>query len=255
MSQYLYGLMPAACVRAAPVAELQGLQGAPVAVCPVGDVAVIRSDHDGSEILRTRRQMQAHTRVLERLVQIGPVLPMRFGLVASGQDEIAPLIRAARDRIAAEFARIDGQVEIGLRVGWPREAAFARLLEAEPALARARDGLMGRGADAHFERIELGRRVAEALDRRRTAAQHAIVRQIAPLCIEHLLRLPESDVEAVRMECLVPADAEGALAAAAEAAAASVDFAGDAEPEIRLVGPLPPFNFVELSLWPAGEAA
>jgi hypothetical protein len=255
MTHYLYGLMPAACAPAGRISEVEGLQRAPVAVCPVGDVAVIRSDHDGSEIRRTRRQMQAHTRVLERLVELGPVLPMRFGLVATTLDELAPLIRAAGDRIADEFARIDGQVEIGVRIGWPREAALARLLEAEPALARARDRLVGRGADAHFERIDLGRRVAEALDRRRTAAQHAIVPQIARLCTDHVLRVPESDVEAVRMECLLPAGAEGDLAAAAETAAASVDFAADAEPEIRLVGPLPPFNFVELSLWPDGEAA
>jgi hypothetical protein len=192
---------------------------------------------------------------VERLVELGPVLPMRFGLVAAELDEIELLIHAAGERIAAEFARIDGLVEIGVRIAWPREAALARLLEAEPALARARDALVGRGADAHFERIELGRRVAEALDRRRTAAQRAIVPQLAGLCTDHVLRVPESDVEAVRMECLVPAASQGALAAASEAAAASVDFAGGAEPEIRLVGPLPPFNFVELSLWPDGEAA
>ena len=255
MSHYLYGLMPAGAVPAGRVDGVEGLRGAPVSVCPIGDVAVIRSDHDGGEILRTRRHMQAHTRVLERLVELGPVLPMRFGLVAAGPDEIAPLIHAAGDRIAAEFERIDGLVEIGVRIAWPRAAALARLLEAEPALARARDGLVGRGADAHFERIELGRRVAEALDRRRTAAQRAIVPQIASLCTDHVLRVPESDVEAVRMECLLPAASESALAAASEAAAASVDFGGEVEPEIRLVGPLPPFNFVELSLWPDGEAA
>ena len=255
MSLYLYGLMPAACAGSVRQPGLHGLQDAPVTLRCVGDVAVICSEHDGREIRRTRRQMRAHTQVLEHLVDLAPVLPMRFGLVAASLDEVEPPLAAADDRIAAEFARIDGQVEVGLRIAWPREAALGRLLEAEPALARARDALLGRGADAHFERIELGRRVAEALDRRRTSAQHALVGRIAPRCTEHLLRVPESDVEVLRMECLVPSDRQGTLAEAAEAAAAEVDFAGASEPEIRLIGPLPPFNFVELSLWPAGEAA
>jgi hypothetical protein len=255
MSHYLYGLMPADCVGSLRPPATCGLQDAPVTLRRVGDVAVICSEHDGREIRRTRRQMRAHTQVLEHLVDSAPVLPMRFGLVAASLDEVEPLLVAANDRIAAEFARIDGQVEIGLRIAWPREAALAGLLEAEPALARARDALVGRGPDAHFERIELGRRVAEALERRRTSAQHGLLGRIAPQCTEHLLRAPESDVEALRLECLVPADRQGALAETAEAAAADVDFAGASEPEIRLIGPLPPFNFVELSLWPAGEAA
>jgi len=248
--RYLYALLPGqGPLPLDSLAQMTGVKGAAVDVSPVGPYHLVHSAHDGAELLRTRRLMLAHTRVLEALLGACPLLPMRFGLVAESLAEIDALVREAQPRIDAEFARITGNSEIGLRISWPRDRALSRLLEVDPTLARARDALLGRGAEAHFDRIELGRRVAEALERRRTDAQSALLRHLAPLCRDHVLRVPEEDVEVLRMECLVPeAGGEDRVVAAALEAAATVDFAGAEEPMVKVVGPVPPFNFVNLPL-------
>jgi len=248
MQVYLYGIVPAG---EAPLAALEGMAGVTAgafAAIPAGPVALVVSGHDGSELLQTRRRMLAHTRVLEALMTSSPVLPMRFGLVSEDVGATAARIAAEESKIAAQFARITGRVEVGLRVSWPREAALDRLLEVEPSLAAARDRLLGQGHGAHFARIELGRRVAEALERRRTETQRRLLAALRPLWADHVLRAPEEDVEALRLECLVPESGEGALAEAALTAARGCDFAPGAEPAIRLVGPVPPFHFVELAI-------
>ena len=253
MSRYLYALMPG---DAAPerLGELRGVTDGPVEASRAGPHLIVHGPHDGSEILQTRRRMLAHTRVLETLMRAGTVLPMRFGLVADAT-RATDAVLAQSDRIAAQFARLTGRVELGLRLSWPREAALARLLEVEPALAAARDRLIGRGAEAHFERIELGRRVAEALERRRTATQHALLPTLAAAVEDHVLKAPEEDVEVLRVECLVPENAQESLVATFAAAADRADFAPGAEPQLRVVGPVPPFHFVDLSLAPGAEAA
>ncbi|MEO1678556.1 MAG: GvpL/GvpF family gas vesicle protein [Pseudomonadota bacterium] len=254
---YLYGLFRGSgpdLERA--LFEVKGATNGAPELRDLGIAAIIAGGHDGSEILQTRRRMLAHTRVLETAMAYGTVLPMRFGLVAEDMATLSAMLASHAEAIAARFDHLAGQVELGLRVSVPRAAALDAVLAAEPALAAARDRLMGRGAEGHFDRIELGRAVAEALERRRTRAQSALIRELAGAVTDHVLRAPEDDCELLRAECLVPAGAADDLAATVERAAAALDFAPGAEPAIRLVGPVPAFHFVDLALAPsAGREA
>lgn len=253
---YLYGIADAPAERVAKSIEGHaGISGAPPLALVCGGHTVIVTPHDGSEILRTRRRMLAHTRVLEAATAEATVLPMRFGLVAECEEALAGLIEAHAPAIATQFARIAGHAEVGLRISFPREAALRALLAAEPAIAAERDRLAGRGAEAHFARIDLGRKVAEALERRRTAAQRRLLADLPAEAADHVLRAPESDVEVLRAECLLRNGGGDALAERMLDCARACGFAPGAEPEIRLVGPVPPFHFVDLALTPPGAEA
>jgi hypothetical protein len=254
---YLYGLAAGDdAALAAALTGVDGVAGASPTLLDLGGRAIIASPHPCGEILRTRRRMLAHTRVLEAAMQVATVLPMRFGLIASDRADVAAMVADHAAAVDAQLARIAGQVEIGLRVSFPREAALAAVLADRPDLAAARDRLRGRGASGHFERVELGRQVAEALDRRRTESQRALAARLAPLCTDHVLRTPEEDIEVLRAECLLPAEAEPGFASAVQQAVSHCTFAPGAEPSIRLVGPVPPYHFVDLVLGrPGAEAA
>lgn len=246
---YLYGLTRQ--VEPALEDALRDLagatSGAPKA-CILAGRSVVIGAHDGSEILQTRRRMLAHARVLEAMMGVSPVLPMRFGHVAADVAVIDALLSTHHSEIETQFDRIGHHVEVGLRVRMDRRTALTAMLEEMPSLVAARDRLAGRGAEAHFDRIDLGRRVADALDARRTRAQHGLAAAIAKACEDHVLKAPEDDVELIRAECLVAPDALEALAEIADRAARASGFAPGAEPEVRLIGPVPPFHFIELSL-------
>jgi len=246
---YVYGI---AAGDPAPVAEAVraagSVTGAPPVVQAVGSRLLILGAHDGSEILQTRRRMLAHARVLEAAMHAATVLPMRFGHVVEDLAELEARLAAHDDRIAARIAALRGQAEFGLRVSVPREAALAALLAGDPALVAWRDRLEGAGHGAHFERIDLGRHVAEALERRRTTAQRHLAAELPALCSDHVLKTPGEDVELLRAECLLPVERAGPLAARMEAAAAALGVAPGAEVSVRLVGPAPAFHFVDLAL-------
>lgn len=253
---YLYALIedPAPGLTTA-VQAIPGLQG-PLLLHSIGPWLLIWSDHDNAEILPKRRHLLAHTRVLKGILPFGTLLPARFGLVAEDMGAVERMILAKSTVLAAELARMRGCVELGIRIRFPRQAALEATLAEDAALARDRDRLARLGPEAHFALAEFGGRLADRLDRRRGAAQQALCRALVSHCRAHVLRKPEDDTEVLRAEFLLPADRQLAFLAAVEAAAASLGFAPGAEAEIRVVGPVPVYNFVRLSLAPdASEEA
>lgn len=244
---WLYGLLRvpdlAARLEASPV---EGLAG-PVQALDLGGIALAFSACDGQPVPQRRRFLKGHAQALEALMEHGPLLPFRFGHIARDLGRIERLIEASRAGIETEFATLAGKAEVGLKVEFDREAALARMLAEIPELARQRDRLMARGGGERMAQIELGRRVAETLESRRTAAQRALLRKLAPLAANHVLHSPEEDVQLLRAAFLLPQEGVEAFAAAVEEAAIACGFA-DTPPRIRLVHPTPPFHFVSLSL-------
>lgn len=245
---YLYGLVDrprlSEALAAAPV---EGLSG-PVTAIRTAGASLVLAPCDGGPVAPKRRHMKAHLRVLEELMQFGTVLPFRFGHVSPDPDEVLRMIEAAQADVAENFGTVSGYHELGLRVEFDRAAALEASLEADPGLVRLRDRLNDRGGGSRMEQIELGRRVAETLDRRRTTAQRQLLGQLSPLARAHVLEVPEADSQVLKAAFLVAEGAEDDFAAAAETFARDCGFVPGAVPRIRLVGPVPPFSFVSLHL-------
>ncbi len=250
---YLYGLSD---LRPADrnLAALHGVTGAVDASETACDW-LIHGPSDGTELLPKRRHLLAHTKVLEELGAQATVLPMRFGMMAQSVDEFAGLVDRNATDIAESFKRLSGKVELGLRIDFPRDAALSAALAEDPALAKAHARLSGLATAPHFQAAEFGRRLAEALDARRGQAQRILLEQLRPHITDFRVKTPESDVQALALDVLIPESAQQGFAAeTARAADAAADFAGGAEAAIRIVGPVPAFSFVDLTLSTA-EAA
>ncbi|MEO0388927.1 MAG: GvpL/GvpF family gas vesicle protein, partial [Pseudomonadota bacterium] len=171
-ARYVYGVIAAADAprAAAHLAKVTGVAAAPPTVLMLGSVAAVVSAHPGGPLRRTRRHMLAHTQVLEAICAEVTTLPMRFGLIATSEAALSARIAAHRPRLEEALVRFDGLVEAGVSIHAPRAAAFAAMVKEAPDLAARHAALAARGADAHYERIDFGRHVAEALDRRRKRA-------------------------------------------------------------------------------------
>lgn len=245
---YLYGLAEATPSDITP--SLDGTMGlqSPLEINSIGRWSLIHSVQDDEEILPRRRLMLAHTKVLECMLPVAPVLPARFGLVAASLEEAVDLIEEQHTQISDAFDRIRACVELGVRVSFDRQDALASTLEAEPALSSERDALSKQGAEARFAMADFGGRLADQLDRRRGMAQAALLDALRPMVRDHVLRAPDSDTQALRAEFLVEAAAQDAFIGALQTAAAALPFAPDAEPEIQIIGPAPFYNFVQLHL-------
>jgi hypothetical protein len=242
---YLYGLIEGG--NAPALEPPVGVTG-PVEVAALGQDQLIYGPGSEDEILPKRRNLLAHTRVLEHYGTQHNILPMRFGMTSPSLDRVGHLVTSQRKDIDAAFDKLRGCVELGVRVTYPEDPALTATLGADPALAAERARLGRFARPPHFETAEFGRRLGEAMDRRRQRAQRQLVDRIAPLCRTYVLRAPEEETQVLAMDVVVARTEQDHLAHVLAEVLDTVDFAPGAEPSVRIVGPIPAYSFVRLSL-------
>src|SRR5262245_1192283 len=145
--RYVYGL-----VRAAQAPELGpiGLEhaGSPgrVYAISVDGMAALVSDYDRRRrIAPLRRNLEPHDRVIREAWKTTTMIPMTFGHVARSAREIERLLGRHARAIAAELNRLDGMVEISVRVKWDVDNIFKYIVDSDPLLASLRDRLFDPG--------------------------------------------------------------------------------------------------------------
>lgn len=246
---YLYGLLRRkthACNEGYPA----GVEGE-VREHVHADITLLYSNYDGETILPRRRLLIAHARVLEHAMSLGTVLPMRFGMTARSIPEVVDLITKGWPRIQAAFDRIEGKVELGIRITATEEHALAATLSAAPQLESMRANLLRTGAETHFRKMEFGRRLAEALERRRQAFQSSLYREIGDAAEDSVLKSPDQAHHVLRAEYLVKSENRGDFLSRAQELVDACDFASPAKCELTVLGPSPAFHFVDLHLVPS----
>jgi hypothetical protein len=223
-----------------------GERAEPVHVIAAGGLAAVVSDSPVVEYESTRRTMMAHTRVLEEVMQGHSILPVRFGTVAPTAEAVLRQLEGPRAaEISAQLDRVSGRVELGLKAFWFEEVIFAEIVAASPEIRRLRDGLAGRSTDeTYYERIRLGELIEGEMARRREADAARILDALRPLADQTLVSPPITDRMVVNAAFLLPRQREPEL----EAAVRALDAELGRRLLFKLVGPVPPYNFVSLSL-------
>jgi len=239
LAHYVYGLVPPGQI----VPTATGIEAGAVRALPMGDLAALISDVPPGPVTRTRRNMLAHTKVLEAALAFGTVLPLRFGTIAPHLTALADCINANRSAFHAALDGVQGRVELGLRASWHKGLVYNEIIDRDPELRRLRDRLRSRSAtETYYERIELGRRVEAALAALRVTEAAMLTAELADL------RDREADVTAAEDDMifnrafLVRRDAEAAF----DAAVSRIAERHAARVALRYVGPVPPFNFVTM---------
>jgi hypothetical protein len=248
---YIYGLLDDAPAVRGELGE--GVAGSAVRMLQLGTLTALVSDIPPGPVAQTRRNMIAHTAVLERVMAHATILPVRFGTVAPDVAALADCLGANTADLRKAMAEIDGRVELGVKASWRPDVVFAEIVASDADLARMRDRLRSRPAsETYYERVELGRRVEAALTTRRVTEAAEILAGLTPLAEREVeLRTLEQDM-ILNRAFLVHREKEALfderMQHIAERWAARVEF--------RYIGPVPPYNFVRVQAGVlTGEAA
>jgi hypothetical protein len=237
---YVYGIVHAG----APVPDdLHGIGDAQVHVVTDGSVAALASQLPSSRPLGTAADLRAHARVIETLFQSCAVLPMRFGAALENTDAVvAELLEPHTDAFAGALQRIGNHEQFVLRGRYLQGAAFAEVLAEDPQVARMSAWLRERDADAHrLEAIRLGALVARALERKQKADMEFMREFLEPRVTAIAERVPASPEIAADAAFLVPRPDRPAFEQAAE----ELGRRWDSRIRLRLVGPLPAYDFAQ----------
>lgn len=230
-----------------------GIGDSPVELIAGDGLIALASHPRHVPVPSSRRNLLAHTAVLERLIPFAPLLPVRFGTVAPSQQTLSRCLNANQQVFAASLREIDGMVEFGLKASWKSSAVYDDIINDSPRLRALRDRMRQNPAsDTYRDRIELGRQVEAGLAERRAAEARAIVAALQPLAARAVELKLLNDEMVLNRAFLVPRMAEGEFDAAVDALGERL---GD-RMAFRYVGPVPPYNFVSVRAdWLTGRAA
>jgi gas vesicle protein GvpL/GvpF len=95
-----------------------GLDGSPLRVVSAGRVAAVVSEHEAAPETGEERFWQ-HEAVVERLLEEGAVLPMRFGITVAGDKALKKLLRAREQEFVGLLEVVRGAVELSVRAELP----------------------------------------------------------------------------------------------------------------------------------------
>ncbi|OKK23845.1 gas vesicle protein [Streptomyces sp. CB02488] len=237
---YVYAILRSA--TALPK-DAVGVGSPPAALRFIGQGLLEAVVSDAPPKLRARRRdLLAHQDLLMRLADDGPVLPMRFGMVAADEQTVLAQLAADESGYAATLDRLAGRIEINVKV-LPAQNALEALVTEEKNVRQLRAA--ARRNPGYEASVRLGEAIAGALNRRAAAAGQQILRELAPAA-RAAAPGPEVPGCVLNESFLVDrAESEAFLSRARSLGATFREHA-----EIRSVGPLPCYSFVSAQARP-----
>jgi hypothetical protein len=225
---------------------LRGLEDASAYTIPHCGMAAVVSDIEAQRIRPERRNLAAHRAVLSGLMALeDAVLPMRFGAIAPGTEEIKRLLAANREAFERQLKQIFGKLEMAVRVDWDVPNIFEYFVDKHPELKAARDALFsGSARPSQRDRIELGLMFERLRDEDRLAHTAIVQEALRSQCSTIKPGTLRDDRQIMNLACLVDKNRRGEFEKAVFAAAAHFDnnFVFDYS------GPWPPHTFAEIAI-------
>jgi len=225
--------------------KVRGIGNGAVYSLPEGKIAAVVGDVHSTRVRPERRNLMAHRAILAHLLELGTVLPMRFGIIAANSRAVHELLAANASRIEEQLLRVHNRVEMGLRVSWDVGNIYEYFVSSHPILREMRDRLVNEGDSAsRDEKIELGRLFDRLVNDERQKHTERVTEVLQNYCEEVTSNSPKKEREVMNLACLVDREAQSEFEKGVFDASKlfNNDFLFDYN------GPWAPHNFVDLDL-------
>ncbi len=221
-----------------------GAVGDPVRTVEFMSLAAVVSDSPAARYDISRANTMAHQVVIEEAMGRSDILPVRFSTVAKSDEAVRDrLLKRRFGELHSLLHFVQGRVELGLKVFWNRERLFADVTAESAQIRALRDAIINRSAEeAHYERIRLGQLTEAAINSKRDREAETILESLRPLATETKVNKVLTDMMVLNAAFLVDRSREQEF----DAKVSALDSAEDGRLMLKYVGPLPPYNFVNL---------
>ena len=212
---------------------------------PDGGLAAVVSRTPVFILDPTRDNVLAHERVTENVMKDHTIIPMSFGTVFRGDEDVREMLRSADAPLREALRQMAGKVEFGLKVTWDRDRIIEDLKREHDEIHRFHRELTRRHLQStYFARIELGRMMEKALGELTAGYVHEIYDGLRTACVALRETRPIGEKMILNAAFLVLRKREAEFEAALKRTARKFQD----RLHFKLTGPWPPYNFVEIRL-------
>jgi hypothetical protein len=140
-----------------------GIGGRGDEVLTVGcdDISMVVSNHPMTRLRASRANMMGHETVIEQMMkEFDSVLPVRFGTIASGSEEVRNQLHRRYGEYENGLKDMDHKVELGVKGIWTDMCAvFNEIVEENEVIRNLRKRLKGKDSQNIQMKMDLGRLV------------------------------------------------------------------------------------------------
>jgi len=186
----------------------------------------------------------AHERVIEEAMfkNLTP-LPVRFGTIAKDEASVLTILEKRYTDFNKNLAAMKGKRELGLKVFWDGEIAYREILQQNEHIKKMRDQIASHPLEkSYFQRIEIGKLVENALEKKRDREGEEILNLFKTLCTDYRTNKIIGDKMIVNASFLVDENQEKLVDEAID----QLREANNGRLRINYVGPIPTYNFIEI---------
>ena len=243
--QYLYCIVRSKDPRTFETLGM-GERGDMVRTINYRELATVVSDSPLPRYDNTRRNMMAHMRVLDEVMADYTVLPVRFDSVAPSPAAVREqLLEARHGELSAMLDGMDGRIEMGLKAFRYEDVVFQEMVQENPIIRRMRQGLERRSLEeTYYDRIRLGELVEGELKARRGRDADGILERLRPLAEKTQVNATIADHMVVNAAFLIARKRESEF----DSMVRALDADWGRRLLIKCIGPVAPYNFVNVSM-------
>jgi len=226
-----------------------GSRGDEVLTIGYNDLCMVVSNHPLTKFTVSRDNLIAHEKVIETVMkEFDSVLPVRFGTIASSADEIRNLL----DRRSREFKNLlrdmDHKIELGVKGMWKDMKTIYKEISGENKDIKRVQGeiLSAKGKKSIGAKIELGKRVEEALTKKKEKEREGVAEALRRIAFDYKLNKTIGGEMFMNAAFLVDKGREKEFDNIME------ELADQHKSRTTFIyaGPLPVFNFVNVAIYP-----
>ena len=219
------------------------------------DLSMVISNSPMTKYVVSQENLLAHEMVIEEVMKEFTVLPVRFCTIASNADEIRNLL----DRRYREFKNLlrdmDHKIELGTKGLWKNmDLIFKEIIKENQEIKRLKEKMQNDKGKKKFSstktsleaKVEVGKLVEEALKEKKDKEAEKIEETLRRAAIDYKRNKTIGDEMFINAAFLIDRGREKEFDNIME------DLSEEFKDRIKFMytGPLPPYNFVNLTIYP-----
>ena len=212
------------------------------------DLSMVVSNHPIAKLTANRENFVGHEKAIEEVMkEFDSVLPVRFGTIASGADEIRNLLDRRYREFKSALRDMEHKVELGVKGIWnDMDVVFSEIVEGNETIKNLRKQLKGKGSQNVQLKINVGQLVKKELDQKKEKQAEEIVDRLRRMSYEYKLNKTIGDEMFMNVAFLVDKGREKEFDNTMD------DLCDEYEDKMKFMyaGPLPVFNFVNILIYP-----
>ncbi len=223
-----------------------GKEYSPVYTLKYKDIGAVISESPITKYSFISDNYIAHQKVIEesQSYNLNP-LPVRFCTIANNEESICAILDKRYEDFQANLKQMQGKYELGLKVFWKDNIAYDEILLNNPSIQAERDRLKSMDPEkTYFLRIRVGELVEKAITEKREREMQEFINRFQNICYDLSMGRIIGDKMIFNAAFLVDRGQEKLL----DEEVNRIAFDNESRLKIKYVGPVPPYNFVEITI-------